>query len=375
MSVHVHEQSALPNVGASAAADSELKRILDLARWAPSGDNIQPWRFEILSEDRVVVHIVGDDNIYEFNKGQGTALSTGVLLETIRIAASRYGRGAEWTLLDPVSLTMRISIDLSRRDGLKEDPLCQFVESRSVERRAYRTTPLSAEQKDRLKQAVGEEFAIQWYESDQERRRTARINALATDIRLRIRQAYDVHRRIIDWDRDFSPTAIPAKAIGLDALTLKLMRWAMVNWKRADLMNRIFGTMAPQMQLDLHPGFRCGAHFTIRHRNKPAPGDERVALLRAGQAIQRFWLTATQMSLAMQPALAALCFATYAAYGGLPSDIPPAITRKVQNLADKLRESEGFDPAITVFRGRIGWPAPAAVKARSTRRDTTDLTA
>jgi nitroreductase len=26
------------------------EQILDLARWAPSGDNTQPWRFEIKGE-------------------------------------------------------------------------------------------------------------------------------------------------------------------------------------------------------------------------------------------------------------------------------------------------------------------------------------
>ena len=32
------------------------RSILDLARWAPSGDNVQCWRFEIVGERHVVVH-------------------------------------------------------------------------------------------------------------------------------------------------------------------------------------------------------------------------------------------------------------------------------------------------------------------------------
>jgi nitroreductase len=35
---------------------SVVLEILDLARWAPSGDNSQPWRFEVLSDDHVAVH-------------------------------------------------------------------------------------------------------------------------------------------------------------------------------------------------------------------------------------------------------------------------------------------------------------------------------
>lgn len=33
-----------------------LLKILELARWAPSGDNTQPWRFEIVSDDHIAIH-------------------------------------------------------------------------------------------------------------------------------------------------------------------------------------------------------------------------------------------------------------------------------------------------------------------------------
>ena len=33
-----------------------IEQILELARWAPSGDNTQPWRFEVLGDDHFVVH-------------------------------------------------------------------------------------------------------------------------------------------------------------------------------------------------------------------------------------------------------------------------------------------------------------------------------
>ena len=38
------------------AANGILEQILDLARWAPSGDNTQPWRFERVDDLHVVVH-------------------------------------------------------------------------------------------------------------------------------------------------------------------------------------------------------------------------------------------------------------------------------------------------------------------------------
>src|SRR5437667_416717 len=58
-----------------------VEQILELARWAPSGDNTQPWRFEVLSDDHFVVH--GFDTrdwcIYDID-GRPSQLALGALL-------------------------------------------------------------------------------------------------------------------------------------------------------------------------------------------------------------------------------------------------------------------------------------------------------
>src|SRR3954466_7856437 len=68
-----------------------IEQILDLARWAPSGDNTQPWRFEVTGTHALTVH--GFDTrghcVYDF-EGHPSQISLGALLETLRIAASSY---------------------------------------------------------------------------------------------------------------------------------------------------------------------------------------------------------------------------------------------------------------------------------------------
>ena len=75
---------------------STVEQILDRARWAPSGDNTQPWRFEIIDEFSVVVH--GFDTrkhcVYDLD-GRASQISLGALLETIAIAASAHGLRAK----------------------------------------------------------------------------------------------------------------------------------------------------------------------------------------------------------------------------------------------------------------------------------------
>jgi len=60
----------------------ELKTVLDHGRWAPSGDNMQPWRFKLLDNSHFDIH--GFDTrkhcVYDLN-GHASQLALGMLLE------------------------------------------------------------------------------------------------------------------------------------------------------------------------------------------------------------------------------------------------------------------------------------------------------
>lgn len=358
----------------------EIEQILDLARWAPSGDNTQPWRFEIAGEDRVIVHLrdQADHDIYDYDGGRPSLISAGILLETMRIAASRHGRMLWWHYAGATGHDHRIEVELAKAPGITPDPLLPYVHLRSVDRRPYKTTPLTAAQKERLAAALGDEFTVVWHESEAERRRAARINGMATDIRLRIPEAFEIHRRIIDWDHRNSPTGIPAGAVGLDAMTLRIMRWALKSWNRTQLMNRLpAATLAARLQMDYLPGRACAAHFSILGR-APVPlaavgGEERAtALIKAGEKLQRFWLTATELGLSMQPAMAALIFAFYGRHGiGFTED--PGRRRQARELAAALDEMTPGDSDRLVFRGRLGVPSSRKAAPRSVRKELEEL--
>ena len=347
---------------------TEIERILDLARWAPSGDNAQPWRFDIQGEDDVVVHVEVDaDNIYEFADGLPTLLSAGFLAETIRIAATRFGRAAEWSYLGRDNRIHSIAVRLPRREGVTEDELAAYIPIRSVDRRPYSSHPLSDEHKAALAAALGHGLRITWHESRAERWQQARINARSSDIRLRIREAYDVHRRIIDWDATFSRTGVPAAAIGLDRASISLMRWVMGSWQRVQFFNRfLMGTLLPRIELDLIPGLLCAAHFTITRGDANGGPSTPEETIQAGAALQRFWLTLARMGLVMQPALAAQCFAHYACEG-IPFTGNASVRERAVELRLQLKDAVGRDVPDIVFRGRIGCRRAKSSPGRSIR--------
>ena len=147
--------------------------------------------------------------------------------------------------------------------------------------------------KQALEDALGGALSVTWFEAEADRKRISKINGLATDIRLRIPEAFTVHQHIIDWERDHSPDRIPATALGLDAPTLKMMRWSLGAWSRTARMNKMpAATLMARVQMDYRPGKHCAAHFMLSRPAVPARGTPEggASLLRAGQAIQRFWL-------------------------------------------------------------------------------------
>ena len=120
--------------------DPVLESILDQARWAPSGDNTQPWRFEVVDPRHVVVH--GFDTrshcVYDLD-GHPSQLSLGALLESMALAASCHGlrMEARRRLSMPDTLPT-FDVHLIDSPGMQADPLAAFLPQRSVQRRRLR---------------------------------------------------------------------------------------------------------------------------------------------------------------------------------------------------------------------------------------------
>lgn len=353
---------------------SPIEEIIDIARWAPSGDNAQPWRFRLIDDDTVIVTVKDDsgDNVYEYRNAEPTLLSAGMLLESMRIAATAFSRQVSWTYEGRNNSNYKIRISLEQRSGIEVDPLYSYLPIRSVNRRPYKRRRLSPDSKKRLSDALGNQLTLKLYEQFGERWRFSRLNARATDIRLRIPETFSIHRRIIDWERNQSPVGIPARAVGLDPLTLRIMRWAMQRWSRTQLLNHLGGTFTAALQMDYVPGLCSAAFFTIAMSGGVSPEHRISALLQAGESIQRFWLTATKLGLAVQPGLATLAFAHYGKMS-VPFTTDLSARRSSKRLASSLERALRATAGECIFIGRIGWPLAETKICRSTRLPLAEL--
>ena len=360
------ESSAAPAAGASAALPV-IEQVLEQARWAPSGDNTQPWRFEIHDPQRVTVHghDTRGDCVYDLD-GHASHIALGALLETIAIAASTHGLEAQVEReLKTAEDRPTFHVTLCRPGAeLKPSPLAPFIPIRATQRRPMRVQPLSSRQKQLLEDALGEGYQVRWFESFADRARIARLLVRSAKIRLTTPEAFAVHSHIIDWHARFSEQRIPDQATGLDPMARQLTRWAFADWNRVRFLNRYLGgTLLPRVELDLLPALACGAHFAIV-RTAPAAGvDEYIDV---GRAWQRFWLTATSLGLWSQPEMTPLIFARYARHGVAFTDHRKALSL-AQSVNDRLAAVLApYDHTRTVVLGRLGkGPKPLS---RSLRR-------
>jgi hypothetical protein len=342
-----------------------LLAILDLARWAPSGDNTQPWRFRIVADDHVEVH--GFDTrahcVYDLD-GHPSQLSIGAMLETMRIAAtSQHMKVAITRRPDAPDEHPIFDARFVRDPGASPSPLAAAIERRTVQRRALSTRALTAAETDSLAASLPPGYSLVWLAGAGLRWRVAKLLFASAHIRLTMPEAFETHRSVIEWGARFSQDRIPGAAVGADALTLRLMSWAMQDWRRIAFMNRyLAGTVAPRLQLDLVPALACAAHVLILAAQPAESLDDYVA---AGGAVQRFWLTATTLGLLHQPEITPLIFARYARQGRRFS-ATAGMSEAAQRVRASLDSLVGADAVNrAVWMGRIG--AGGLPSARSVR--------
>ena len=329
-----------------------IEQILDLARWAPSGDNTQPWRFEIVSDEHLIVY--GHDTrthcVYDLD-GHPSQMALGALLETIAIAATGYGlRVKVERRLDSSEDRPIFDVKFAPDGAVLASPLLAHITTRSVQRRPLSTEPLSAEQKTTL-EAAAAPFLVHWHEGWAARWAVARLLYRSAKIRLITHEAYQVHINVIDWRQRFSEDKVPDEAIGLDPLTLKLMAWVMQRWERVQFFNTyLMGTVMPRIQLDFMPALACAAHFRLQAPREPQSLDDYVE---AGRCLQRFWLTATKLGLMLQPEMTPLIFARYAREQRFFTQNQGAASL-AKAIWDYLKTHWGVEATAIVFLGRIG---------------------
>ena len=352
----------------------DMLAILEAARWAPSGDNMQPWRFKVIDDQTIyIIRMNNAENVLNsFSNHEPDFIALGCLLENIRLAAAAQNKTATWEYQGTIAQLDHIKVHFEKTEEDLDFSLLSYVKTRSVNRRPYKIKRLTAPDKEALNKALGLQLKIYWFEDFSPKLKLSLLLMSALKQRMQMKLTQELLTKAIDTKQRLSPHKIPIATLPLDPLSMMFNKFILADIRRIKVAALIPGALVfPQIQVELLPGIQCAAHFIVEWKGKRPEKPKTV--IEAGQHIQRFWLEATRRGIAVQPTYA---FPLFYHGGKFNPEYFADNQKQINKLKKFAREFEKFYGANSehvFFTGRIGYPKHNNTKARSTRRPIEDL--
>jgi tRNA A37 threonylcarbamoyladenosine dehydratase/nitroreductase len=346
-----------PRLGAGLVTDSEARFLVDHARYAPSGGNVQPWQFVFRAGViECSEHPTRAASFLDLG-GWGARIALGAAIENICIAAESIGCRAivrEMGTGSPLA-----SIAFERVGAAAESSLRRAIFDRITNRRRLPQPPLS-EARRRGLLAEAERLGLQLVltEGGDQARELGAVLGAADRLRFTIRQ---YHAEMMSELR-FSDAEAALDRTGIDVATLELSPADLAGVQLARRWDVMAFLAKEGLGEALEDGARRATTECAAVGLLAAPSD--MSLIEAGRRLQRLWLYAASSDLAWQPWTAILPMYARAKIGaGLSDREQKAILSAGQRLMELWPLPENTQP-LFVFRVLERAPAPSRASLR-----------
>jgi nitroreductase len=278
-------------------SDDPIELIVDAARRAPSGGNVQPWRFEAHG-DEIDFFMVPERTSKMDVSFRGTYVGIGAALFNARVKA------AALKTLGPIRLFPEgrpshhvASMKLGTASDVGIEALSSFIETRSTNRRMSQPTEIDVDTIGQLMRGVEREGARLQLITDRARIDSgAQLLAAADRLRYLLPEVHQEMLSEIRWPgRDSLEEGLDVRTLEMDPggyAALELLG-------RPDVMSHLADWRAGGVL-----GMRTAASIMMSSglAAVTVPRADPTWYVRGGAAMERFWLTAEMFGLSVQPA-------------------------------------------------------------------------
>ncbi|HLU76545.1 MAG TPA: hypothetical protein VKZ48_01425 [Burkholderiales bacterium] len=286
-----------------------IRDILEAGVWAPSAENRHAFRYSIEGDD-VRLHVDAAFKQGSADQQYVTLLSLGAVIENMRIAASVHA----------LSCTVRREGEAIDADivlhftpaSLPADELAAALKQRHTNRRPFYHGPrLSAAEQGEIEAGIvplGDQWLVRWFDEEHGRARLARLMREAETHRFANAELHQAMFGGIRFDVGWSAGAnegLPPAALHIEPGTRAAFA-ALRRWSFMRTLVRVGAHHAIAMRASYIPARRSPHLCVVASRTPVHDADE---LLQAGCAMERVWLAATRLNLAVQPMAAAVALA------------------------------------------------------------------
>lgn len=273
-----------------------IVKILTEAVRAPSGDNCQPWRFEVSGSTLTIFNIPERDySLYNFEE-RASLIAHGALIENIAIIARVYGYKTTITLLPKdKGSNATASITFEKTTPIP-DPLYEATKKRYSDRHPYTDRELSKEMLSSLER-VATPYDIRIVIKPELRKKLAGALAIGNRMLFENRRLHDFLFEHISWSKH----EIEVRRAGFHINELHLYTlWEFAfsflkPWWLVRIGN-LFG-LASIIDFISTLTYRRSAAFIAIPVENNSP-EEYIAV---GRVTERIWLEATRLGLRVQP--------------------------------------------------------------------------
>lgn len=279
--------------------------ILEAARWAPSGGNVQPWRFE-MGEDEVSIYTDSSKSHSSMDVAtRGTIVAVGAAVMNARVRAARLGRlgGLElWPDGNASDLAARIKLGNTSDPQLGE--LNDAILTRMTNRSRGRGEPLADMTRERLIEAgEAEGVRVRVFDDIETKNQIARLIGLADRSRY---MNTKIRREMLGEIR----RAGEDLTTGLDERTLEL----------GPAGGALLGMLGRDDALEWIASWGEGGGLGANSRSLiesasaavllSVKGGSNESYLRGGMGLERVWLSAETFGVALAPMAPVYLYAT-----------------------------------------------------------------
>lgn len=337
-------------------------KIIEYGTYAPSGDNSQPWRFEVEeSAGRIkIFNIPGKDNPILNVRQRGSYIAHGALIENMIIAVSQLGYSAALEIFPQGISDLTATITLLHSEP-KNEPLFSYIKERTTNRKPYKNIPLSEGEREALisSAAATPGCELRLIENKEAMKTIAKAMSATEKVALETRELHKLFFDDIIWDEaknEAGESGLYIKTLEVPP-PVRLIFKIIKNWPAMRFFNFLgFNKLAAKGNAAIYAS--AAAHGAVVVENR----DENF--VSAGRAFQRLWLEATRLGLALQPVTGTLFLSERVeARNGNP--FSKENLKLIREAAQKISFAFGLNATkIPAMLFRIGRASPPSARSR-----------
>jgi nitroreductase len=332
----------------------KIKKILDLSVHAPSGDNSQPWRFEVKNNVISIINLPDRDLPFYNFRQNGSYVAHGGLIENINIVASSLGLTTDISTF-PDHTNPNVTARILLNEGeTHENALENYITKRATNRKIYKNASLTENERSEIL-SVGNMNGgkVKIIETDKEKNLIGKAMSMNEIVALESKRLHNEFFGHIAWsekEEKQNKTGLYIKTLEFPKLVEFIFR-QLRHWPITRFLN-IFGFargVAKSNAKIYSSGAALGVVIT--------PSNSKESYIMAGRIMQKIWLTATKLGLAIQPITGAL-FLMQRIISDETYDLSNKHILIIRDAYDAVKKVFGVDSGNVAMLFRIGHADP-----------------